>query len=184
MYWSEWGSSRSIKKAAMDGSNIEKLVATKGFATHLTLDYDNRRLYWLEVNVRGIRSVDLNGNDFKIIVDKNIYQPVGLSLFKNYIYWSDNYTGEIVRANKFDGSDRQIIYKNCYNVTDLQVHHSHREGSNQCANSNGGCNDLCLALPGDLPEKSTKFTCACPTHYTLVNKKCDREFLTLLSIFE
>ncbi|RZC32195.1 low-density lipoprotein receptor-related protein 6, partial [Asbolus verrucosus] len=172
MYWSEWGTSNSIKKAAMDGSNSRKLISTKGYATDLTLDYDSRRLYWIVINSATILSSDLDGNDEKTIIKENIYRPVGLTLYKDFIYWSDHSAGEIVRANKIDGSNRHKIYKEFYNVTDLLVYHTKHQGSNQCAISNGGCSHLCLALPADVPEEPVKYTCACPTHYTLVDNKC------------
>jgi low density lipoprotein receptor-related protein 5/6 len=172
MYWSEWGTSKSIKKAAMDGSKVRKLVSTKGYASDLTLDYDRRRLYWIEINSAVISSSDLDGNDGKVIIKENIYKPVGLTLYKDFIYWSDNNTGEIVRANKIDGSNRQVIHKQCYNVTDLQVYHTKHRASNQCATGNGGCSHLCLTLPADVPEEPVKYRCGCPTHYKLVGDEC------------
>jgi low density lipoprotein receptor-related protein 5/6 len=96
MYWSEWGTSKSIKKAAMDGSKVRKLVSTKGYASDLTLDYDRRRLYWIEINSAVISSSDLDGNDGKVIIKENIYKPVGLTLYKDFIYWSDNNTGRLI----------------------------------------------------------------------------------------
>ncbi|KAJ3659363.1 hypothetical protein Zmor_011053 [Zophobas morio] len=170
MYWSEWGASKSIKKSAMDGSNIKKLIATKGYATQLTFDYSHRRLYWIEINSAEIMSVDLNGNDARTI--KEVFRPISLTLYKDFLYWNDNDTGELIRANKFNGSNRQIIHKNSFNITDIQVYHPELYGSNQCTASNGGCKHLCLALPADLPEKGAKYTCACPTHYSLVNNEC------------
>lgn len=83
-------------------------------------------------------------------------------------------TGEIKRANKRDGSGKVRIHKLHEGATDLLVYHSKKKQSNQCTVSNGGCAHLCLALPGE----TNAFTCACPTHYKLVNKtECVRTFL-------
>ncbi|CAH1985142.1 unnamed protein product [Acanthoscelides obtectus] len=173
MYWSEWGSTNSIKKAAMDGRNQIKLITTVHPATSLALDYDRKRIYWSERYTAGIISADLNGNDQKFLIKENVFEPVGLTLYGDYIYWSDNKTGEIVRANKSDGSSFERIYNKLDGVTDLLVYHPHKQRqTNQCAISNGGCSHLCLALPTEGPEKGIGYTCACPTHYSLQGNEC------------
>ncbi|XP_056645747.1 low-density lipoprotein receptor-related protein 6 [Diorhabda sublineata] len=172
IYWSEWGSTNSIKKAAMDGKNQSKLISTDKPANSLTLDYDKKRLYWTERDTPAIMSSDLNGNDQKIIFKENTFEPVGLTLYKDLIYWSDNKTGEVFRANKTDGSNKVRINK-IEGVTDLLVHYQYKNrNTNQCATSNGGCSHLCLALPPKLDEEQTGYTCACPNHYTLNQKEC------------
>ncbi|XP_060530301.1 low-density lipoprotein receptor-related protein 6 isoform X2 [Cylas formicarius] len=174
MYWSEWGQqSNSIKKAAMDGSNPKELISTNGRAAGLTLDYEGRRLYWSEEDVPAICSADLDGNDKKVIVKDNLHVPVGLTLYKEHIYWSDHKTAEISRANKYDGSGHERIFALSENVSDLVVYQSIKQKrTNQCAISNGGCSHLCLALPAADPDEQSRYTCACPTHYTLRGSEC------------
>lgn len=94
MYWSEWGTANSIKKAAMDGTNQIKLVSTVRPATGLTLDYERKRLYWAEKDASTIICTDLDGNDQKYIVKDKLFEPIGLTLYKDFIYWSDNKTGK------------------------------------------------------------------------------------------
>lgn len=79
----------------MDGKNAHQFVSTNQPASSLILDSEKRRLYWIEKNpdLSKIMSVDLNGNDQKEIIRFNgSHDPVGLTLFKNYIIWSDNKT--------------------------------------------------------------------------------------------
>ncbi|XP_066141061.1 low-density lipoprotein receptor-related protein 6 isoform X1 [Euwallacea fornicatus] len=173
MYWSEWGHSNHIKKAAMNGSKQRDLITTIGKATALTLDYDRRRLYWIETGPAAIWSADLDGNDLKSIVNDRNINPVGLALYKDFIYWSDEKTAEIYQALKYDGSQLRKVTDLSENITDLLVYHSTKPNqTNQCATSNGGCSHLCLALPADGPTEHTKYTCACPTHYKLHNNEC------------
>ncbi|CAG9761873.1 unnamed protein product [Ceutorhynchus assimilis] len=173
MYWSEWGQSNLIKKASMNGAKQRKLFSTIGKANGLTLDHDKKRLYWIELDSPAIWSADLDGNDKKIIIKEPTLNPVGLALYKDHIYWSDEKTAEIFRAVKYDGSSRTKITTLSENITDLLVYHSMKQNqTNQCATSNGGCSNLCLALPADGPEEDTKYTCACPTHYTLHENEC------------
>lgn len=80
----------------MDGTNQIKLISTIRPATGLTLDYERKRLYWAEKDTPAIISTDLDGNDQKYIIRDNIYEPVGLTLYKDYIYWSDNKTGKTI----------------------------------------------------------------------------------------
>lgn len=87
MYWSEWGKSRSIKKAALDGSHQTSFPSTMGQAASLTLDENDRRLYWVEINAGTIMSSDLDGNDRTVIV-RNLMRPLGLALYKDNLYWS------------------------------------------------------------------------------------------------
>lgn len=77
----------------MDGSGQSILVSTKGYATSLMLDDDRRRLYWVETTTGSISSSDLNGNA-KMIVVKDLERPIGLALYKDYMYWSDDATGK------------------------------------------------------------------------------------------
>lgn len=88
MYWTEWGKLGSIKRAALDGSQQFTLVTTTGDATGLTLDAVEERMYWIELNSGNIMSTDLNGNDKNIILHRS--NPLGLAVYGNYIYWSEN----------------------------------------------------------------------------------------------
>lgn len=86
-------------------------------------------------------------------------------------------SGEISRANKLDGSDYQSIHNRSEGITDLLVYHYLKQKqTNQCATSNGGCSHLCLALPAEGPGEHVRYTCACPTHFTLHNNECHRKF--------
>ncbi|XP_050299730.1 low-density lipoprotein receptor-related protein 6 [Anthonomus grandis grandis] len=174
MYWSEWGQSNLINKAEMNGGKSRKLFSTIGKANGLTLDYEKRRLYWIEIDAPAIWSSDLDGNDKKIIVKDENLTPLGLALYKEYIYWSDEKTADIYRASKLDGSGRTRITTLSENVTDLLIyHHSTKQNqTNQCATSNGGCSNLCLALPANSPAEHTRYTCGCPTHYNLEKNRC------------
>ena len=62
IYWSEWGSVPRIKRAAMDGSNIVQINRGQtGRANSLTIDYEAKRLYWVDYEINTIVSSDMNG---------------------------------------------------------------------------------------------------------------------------
>lgn len=171
MYWSEWGSNPIIKKAAMDGSGPQLFLECEGPATGLTLDHDLGRFYWAVTTEQSvIYSRDLKGGNRSTVVSASFGRWVGLSVFKDYVYWSDQQSGTIWQVNKLSGQKRSIhTFKDP--VTDLLVFSALKQNvtSNQCAVGNGGCSHLCLVIPD---PNSTSYTCACPTHYTRQNKTC------------
>lgn len=101
MYWSEWGTSNSIKKAAMDGSNQRKLLPTTGSASSLALDYRAKRLYWVEVGIASpaILSSDLDGNDKKYVLRGSAYRPSAVALNGNFMFWSDSASSKYDNKN-------------------------------------------------------------------------------------
>ncbi|XP_058464924.1 low-density lipoprotein receptor-related protein 6 [Malaya genurostris] len=165
MYWAEWPSD-SIRRAVMDGSELKTIISGANLATGLTLDPDSRRLYWAsQSSPSAIESADWDGNKRKVLVtadSDNPFVPHAVTLYKDFVYWSDWNSGEIERANKTTGENRTIVHANLKYTNSLLAFHPNRQsGSNQCRTNNGGCTHLCLALG------QRKMTCACPTHYTL-----------------
>ncbi|XP_021709286.1 low-density lipoprotein receptor-related protein 6 [Aedes aegypti] len=165
MYWAEWPSD-SIRRAVMDGSELKTIISGANLATGLTLDPDTRRLYWAcQSSPIAIESAEWDGTKRKVLVtadSDNPFVPHAVTLYKDYVYWSDWNTGEIERANKTTGFNRTLVHTNLKYTNSLLAFHPFRQsGSNQCRTNNGGCSHLCLALG------QRKMTCACPTHYTL-----------------
>ncbi|XP_026326416.1 low-density lipoprotein receptor-related protein 6 [Hyposmocoma kahamanoa] len=162
MYWSELGS-RSIKRAAMDGSSPTIFMEQVGRVHSLALDYDKRALYWAAVDPAVIEFVYLNGSGRKLLVE-NLTIPYALTLYNDKVIWGD-WTGNIEEAKKTDGSNRKVIHTKLDYLSDLKVfHRTKSSGGNQCGVDNGGCSHLCLPLPS---ETRADYRCACPAHYKL-----------------
>lgn len=69
MYWSDWGGTKpKIERAYMDGSSRTVLVANAGQANGLTIDYQERRLYWADQYANSIEHTDLDGKTFTIFI--------------------------------------------------------------------------------------------------------------------
>lgn len=87
MYWTEWGS-KSIKRAGMDGSHpITLLDQVK--ASGLILDLEMRKLLWTTLDNSAIEMADMDGSGRKVLISENIKMPFSLTLYNDYIYWSD-----------------------------------------------------------------------------------------------
>nr|XP_026694188.1 low-density lipoprotein receptor-related protein 6 isoform X2 [Ciona intestinalis] len=167
IYWSEWGTDTCIKRANLDGSNVVRLtqIGDVGRASSLTIDYEDRRIYWVDYDSNMIMSSDMEGRNLIEVI--NVADEPGnvissLTLYGEHVYWADSKQKTIQRANKLHGASRRIIETGLGSIDDMLVFHASRQiGVTSCSRDNGGCQYLCLSLPGG------NYTCECPAHYTL-----------------
>ncbi|XP_055383334.1 low-density lipoprotein receptor-related protein 6 [Condylostylus longicornis] len=173
MYWTE-SQLDAIQRAAMDGSELQTIVSQANHPTGLTIDPKTRKLYWTsQSRPTKIESAEWDEHTRKylkhVLVSTDIDEPHAITLYKDYVYWSDWNNGEIQRVHKETGQNRSIIHRGLTYISSLLIYYSARQtGTNSCSIKNGGCAYLCLALPGK------RARCACPTHYTLAkdNSSC------------
>ncbi|XP_039594902.1 low-density lipoprotein receptor-related protein 5 isoform X2 [Polypterus senegalus] len=160
MYWTEWGGKPKIVRAHMDGANSTTLVDKVGRANGLTIDYTDQRIYWTDLDTCMIESSDMLGQQREVIAD-DLPHPFGLTQYRDYIYWTDWNLRSIERADKTNGQNRTVIQGHLDYVMDILVFHSSRQdGLNECAQNNGQCAHLCLAVPQG-------YKCGCASHYIL-----------------
>ena len=91
-----------------------------------------------------------------------------LTVFEDFIYWSDWETGTIERAHKYTGKQNKTLITTVHRPMDLQVFHPLRQPepvTNPCLN-NGGCEALCLLIPGEDDGQPQK-VCQCPDNFIL-----------------
>jgi Low-density lipoprotein receptor repeat class B len=82
MYWSDWGKTGRIERAAMDGTRNETLMEGLGRANGLTIDFMKSRLYWTALDTPAIESSDLSGMDRRTIIKTEIQKPYGLTQYQ------------------------------------------------------------------------------------------------------
>ena len=122
---------------------------------------------------------DFNGNKLRMVISRqsnpyaNLHHIFAISVFEDYIYWSDWETKSIERCHKYSGSDNKTVLSTIHRPMDLQIYHPMRQPwpeHNPCEN-NGGCEALCLLSPD--PEiwgngaSVLRKTCACPLSFFL-----------------
>ncbi|XP_033245957.1 low-density lipoprotein receptor-related protein 6-like isoform X1 [Drosophila miranda] len=117
MYWTE-SPSDSIRRATMDGSELQTIVAGANYAAGLTFDQERSRLYWAtQSRPAKIESADW-GKKHPILVCSDTDEPYSVSLYQDY----DWNTGDIERVHKTTGensrhsetrSSRVNIEKSC-----------------------------------------------------------------------
>lgn len=62
MYWTDWGEVPKIERAGMDGSSRSVIINTDIYWPNgLTLDYEERKLYWADAKLNFIHRSNLDG---------------------------------------------------------------------------------------------------------------------------
>lgn len=169
LYWTDWGSRVHIGKAGMDGSNPQVIVnSSLGWPNALTIAYDTNELFWADAREDYIAVADLNGNNIKIVANRNensklnLHHVFAITVWESYVYWTDWETKSVERCHKYLGNDCTSIYTTVHRPMDLRLLHPLRQPTavNPCEAAN--CSALCLLQPNP-----PYYTCACPENYIL-----------------
>ena len=170
LFWTDWdpaGSPR-IERCSMDGREENRMaiynVSNYGGAwpNGLTVDYQARRIYWTDARSDSIHTAKYDGSDPREVLRGHQYlsHPFSLAVFESHIYWTDWRSSSVIRANKWNGTDVQIIERTISKPFGLRVVHPSVQPAapkpHPCTEDNGGCSHLCL-----LGYNQTR-TCACP----------------------
>lgn len=67
MYWTMWGDEPQLLRANLDGTQRKVLITGLGRVQDLTIDYIDRRLYWIDIDHYTIQSSDLLGEYFVFV---------------------------------------------------------------------------------------------------------------------
>ena len=190
MFWTDWDAEAPrIEAASMDGTlrrTVAK-VAAGSWPNGIALDYNLKRVYWIDAKTDTLSTVNYDGGHLQNVLIANDYlaHPFAVSLFQNYVYWSDWRTNSIVRANKWNGTRVEMMERTFTQPFDVKILHSSRQprrpmdGERRCVLDNGGCSHLCL-----LSQNAAGFSCECPHSMRLdvSGKRCAlNEVFLLLS---
>lgn len=112
LYWTDLN---LIKKANLDGSNIESF-APEGGAAGIAVDMQERKLYYTQLgnyvapNDGKISRSNLDGSEAEALISTGLGDPLEIVLAPTIgkMYWTDDTPGHIGRAN-LDGTDFQIL---------------------------------------------------------------------------
>ena len=66
MFWTDWGENPKIERAGMNGDSSTRLVIVSEnifWPNGLTVDYNQRVIYWADAKLSYIASVDFEGNN-------------------------------------------------------------------------------------------------------------------------
>ncbi|XP_077948257.1 low-density lipoprotein receptor-related protein 1 isoform X1 [Gasterosteus aculeatus] len=165
LYWSDWGDTPHIGRIGMDGSNRSAIVEDKiTWPNGLTLDFINDRIYWADAREDYIAFASLDGTNRHTVLVQDIPHIFAMTLFEEYIYWTDWETKSINRAHKTLGINKTVLISTLHRPMDVHIYHPYRQpevAEHPCQINNGGCSNLCLLSPGG------GYKCACPTNFYL-----------------
>ncbi|XP_058867450.1 low-density lipoprotein receptor-related protein 1 isoform X2 [Acipenser ruthenus] len=165
LYWSDWGDQPHIGRIGMDGTNRSNIVESKiTWPNGLTLDFINDRIYWADAREDYIEFASLDGTNRHTVLGQDIPHIFAMTLFEEYIYWTDWETKSINRAHKTMGKNKSMLISTLHRPMDIHIFHPSRQPGvphHPCQTDNGGCSNLCLLSPGG------GFKCACPTNFYL-----------------
>lgn len=99
-----------LEACAMDGTRRRVLIDVH---THqvsgVVVDIPAKRVYWVDPKVDRVESVDYNGMDRRQVASgmNAVPHPFGLTLFDQFLYWTDWTRLGVLRVEKF-GSPSEV----------------------------------------------------------------------------
>lgn len=173
LFWSDWSNSGKIVASFLDGNRKKNIADSVGRAVSLTIDYNEKRLYWISQDQ--IMSSYFNGS---VRSTFNPSKPSVLTIDNNFIYYLNQETKTLEYLDKNDQFKSNLFDTNALYSTINQMISSNQKGWNFCADQNGGCEHLCFVKPMQKHFHDTTINCSCASHYTLDsrdNKRCLRK---------
>ncbi|XP_012271678.1 low-density lipoprotein receptor-related protein 2 [Orussus abietinus] len=181
LYFTSWHLQAYIGKMGMDGSNFTTILTWEddiAWPNALTIDYFTDRIFWADAHLDYIAFADLDGHHRRIVLSgPKVPHIFALTVFDDFIYWTDWNLKAISRAEKFSGAQLRLLRNTTHRPYDIHVYHPLRQlpYNNPCAQNNGGCSHLCLISP---PASSyllegygqpgiTSYKCKCPNQFVL-----------------
>ncbi|XP_013781727.1 low-density lipoprotein receptor-related protein 2-like [Limulus polyphemus] len=169
LYMTDWGHHAFIGRIGLDGSNFSRLITFKDklvWPNALTIDYFSNKLFWADAHLDYIEFSDMDGEHRHTVLQGRIVPNVfALSIFDDFLYWTDWNIKGLYKAHKFTGENIQILRNTTHRPYDIHIYHPLRQlpYPNPCENKNGECSHLCLLSPGG------GRICACPDQFILLD---------------
>lgn len=165
--WGRFGTSGKIFRTTMAGS-LKRAVIDKDLSqpSGLAIDYEERMLYWTDAVREKIERSQMDGKNREVLVSATIY-PFALTVFRNYIYWTDLQLRGVYRAEKHTGANMVEMVKRLEDSPrDIHVYSQSRQKctANPCLQNNGGCAQSCH------PGLNGQAECRCDDNSKIVNE--------------
>uniref|UniRef100_A0A8C8C6R9 EGF-like domain-containing protein n=1 Tax=Oncorhynchus tshawytscha TaxID=74940 RepID=A0A8C8C6R9_ONCTS len=128
LYWSDWGDNPHIGRIGMDGSNRTVIVEDRiTWPNGLTLDFINDRIYWADAREDYIEFASLDGTNRHTVLSQDIPHIFAMTLFEEYIYWTDWETKSINRCHKTQGTNKTMLISTLHRPMDVHIYHPYRQ---------------------------------------------------------
>lgn len=170
IFFTDWGHHAFIGRVGMDGSNFTRIITYETklvWPNALAIDYFSDKLYWADAHLDYIDYADFDGRNRRTVLSgARVPHVFALSVFDDWLFWTDWNTKGLVRAHKFSGEHFQVLRNTSHRPYDMHVYHPLRQlpYDNACGENNGNCTHLCLLAP-NRPEG---YRCACPNNFAML----------------
>ncbi|XP_062513076.1 low-density lipoprotein receptor-related protein 6-like isoform X2 [Corticium candelabrum] len=161
----------TIEKVLPDGSN-RSVVCRDVSGVGLTIDYEERQIYWTDPNTNSIKFADLSGLNKRTLIEnsRQLVFPYAITTLGKYVYWTDMHKRAVLVAQKTKGKQKSIIEDSVLSPYDIAAFDKGRQPDfhTECGMGQSGCSHFCLSIPPD-------YKCACPTGVKLLSdgKTCN-----------
>lgn len=115
----------------MDGTNRMRIIDGLKRPNGLSIDFKAHLLFWVDAENNMIECSNLDGTNRRRVAT-SLPKPFALTLFDDYMYWTDWKKQSIERANKTNGKNRTTIQNRVESVPDIQVYHASKQEGMMC----------------------------------------------------
>ncbi|CAJ0956680.1 unnamed protein product, partial [Mesorhabditis belari] len=173
LFWSDWGDRAHIGRMGMDGSDPKVILdSSLRWPNALALDSPAKRLFWGDGMLDYIGSCDYDGKNRRIVITKPVRHIFGLTIFEDYIYWSDWNNRTVDRAHKITGDDYKVLLQVQHRPMGIKIIHpllqqiGHTEVDRHPCRSSLRCDNLCI------PKGARNYTCFCAEGFKVDGSAC------------
>ncbi|KAK6165881.1 hypothetical protein SNE40_022703 [Patella caerulea] len=161
IFWTNWNDEKPrIQRSYLNGFQPESIITEQIQTPNgLAIDHKAEKLYWSDARLDKIERCDLDGSNRVIIVTSIPQHSFGLTVYADYIYWTDWMLRAVLRANKYDGSQITWLKKNIKRQPMAIVAIAEDADNcklNQCYQNMFGCEGTCTTNEKGQPR------CECP----------------------
>jgi DNA-binding beta-propeller fold protein YncE len=123
LFYSSVNRPAKIFRAFLDGSNITVIV-DRGLSLPytLSLDYQNKKIYWGDAHLNKIQYSDYNGNNLITLISSNLINPTSVFVFKFNLFYNDLRTKTIYKTSKYYGLSSTALSSNLNNLFQIKVY--------------------------------------------------------------
>ncbi|RXG68268.1 Low-density lipoprotein receptor-related protein 2 [Armadillidium vulgare] len=133
LFWTDWGENPRIERVGLNGENRSVIINTKIFWPNgITLDIPNKRIYFADSKLDYIDFCNYDGTERQQVVASNLYllHPHSLTVFEDYVYWTDRQLNRVVAAHKFTGKNESVVSHYVSHPLSIQAVHPVLQVSN------------------------------------------------------
>ncbi|KAG8510408.1 Low-density lipoprotein receptor-related protein 2 [Galemys pyrenaicus] len=162
IFFTDWFRPAKIMRAWSDGSHLLPIVnTTLGWPNGLAIDWGAVRLYWVDAFFDKIEHSTFDGSDRRTLDHiQQMSHPFGLTVFEDFVFFTDWRLGAIVRVRKTNGGDVTVIRSGISRIMHVKSYDANTQtGSNYCnrpTHPNGDCSHFCFPVP------NFQRVCGCP----------------------